>query len=64
MVRIGRYTVYLGILLVAVGLIVGFGVMIMQNSGDAAAPWLALVPVGFLALLLGTVLTQLGGEED
>jgi hypothetical protein len=56
--RFGRAAVYLGIVLVAVGLIGGFGAM-FRNAGDVAVNLLMLVPLGFAALLTGIVVTQL-----
>ena len=55
---IGKATVYLGILMVVAGLVVGFTAMSM-DSDSSAIQWIGLVPLGFLMLLLGTVMTQL-----
>jgi hypothetical protein len=54
---VGKLTIYLGILMVASGLAVGFTGMAIKS--DFAAQWIGLVPLGFLMLLLGTVMTQL-----
>jgi len=54
---IGKATIYLGILMVVAGLAVGFTGMAVRS--DFAAQWIGMVPLGFLMLLLGTVMTQL-----
>jgi hypothetical protein len=56
--RFGQLAVYLGILLVAVGLIGGFAAM-FRDADDLAVNLLVLVPLGFVALLTGVVVTQL-----
>jgi hypothetical protein len=61
--RIGRYTVYLGIVLIAVGLIGGF-VALFQDADSLAVNLLVLVPLGFAALLTGTVVSQLLAPPD
>mgnify|MGYP000541327268 CR=1 FL=1 len=58
MERVGRYTVYFGILLIAVGLVGGFTAL-FQDANSAAVNILILVPLGFVALLAGTVVSQL-----
>ncbi len=63
MVRVGRYTVYLGILLIAVGLIGGFTAL-FQDADSLAVNLLILVPLGFVALLTGTVIAQLATPRD
>ncbi|MEJ2347545.1 MAG: hypothetical protein P8090_19570 [Gammaproteobacteria bacterium] len=55
---LGRYTVFLGIAMIAAGVIVGFSAMFVNPD----SPWvrfIALVPFGFLALLTGTVVSLL-----
>jgi hypothetical protein len=59
----GRYTVYLGIVLVAVGLIGGF-LALFRDADSLAVNMLVLVPVGFAALLTGTVISQLMTPPD
>jgi len=61
--RLGRYTVYLGIVLVAVGLIGGF-LALFRDADSLAVNMLVLVPVGFAALLTGTVISQLMTPPD
>ena len=63
MYRAGRIAIYLGIVLVAVGLIVGFTFMFMGND-DLAKILIGLVPIGFLSLLTGTVTTLLSPPND
>ena len=60
--RVGRIAVWLGIVLIAVGLIVGFTAM-FADSDSVAVNTLGLVPLGFVALLAGTVMTQLSGTS-
>ena len=61
--RLGRYTVYFGILLVATGLIGGF-LALFRDADSLAVNMLVLVPVGFAALLTGTVISQLMTPPD
>jgi hypothetical protein len=63
MYRAGRITIYIGIGLVAVGLIVGFTFMFMGNDGPAKF-LIGLVPIGFLCLLTGMVTTLLSPPKD
>lgn len=58
MERTGRIMVYLGILLIATGLIGGF-LALFQDADGVAVNLLMLVPLGFAALLTGTVISQL-----
>jgi hypothetical protein len=55
----GRFAIYIGIGLIAVGLIVGFTFMFMGND-DQAKFLIGLVPIGFVLLLAGMVTTLLG----
>ncbi|MDH5445592.1 MAG: hypothetical protein OEY52_08535 [Gammaproteobacteria bacterium] len=61
MYQLGRISVYIGILLVIAGMLIGFGSMMLDTDGKAIT-WLGIIPVGFVALLLGTVMTQLSGQ--
>ncbi len=63
MARVGRYTVYFGIILVAVGLIGGF-LALFRDADSLAVNMLILVPLGFAALLTGTVISQLTIPRD
>ena len=58
MARLGRYTVYLGVILIIAGLIGGFTAL-FQDADGVAVNILVLVPLGFIALLAGTVVSQL-----
>ena len=61
--KTGRFAVFAGIALIASGLIIGFGVMFTKADSDAVN-WLGLVPLGFVILLAGTVITQLTRPND
>ena len=61
--RLGRFAVYLGIILVVLGLVAGFGAMIIDQD-SLGIQWLAAVPVGFVVLLAGTVMAQLSRPND
>ena len=63
MARVGRYTVYFGIILIAVGLIGGF-LALFRDADSLAVNILILVPLGFVALLTGTVIAQLTTPRD
>ena len=53
---------YTGVVLIALGLILGFGMMFGDNDGQAET-WLSIVPLGFVILLAGTVASQLSHQE-
>ncbi len=55
--KLGVISVLLGLALSIVGLIVGFTLAIGSGTGEQ---WFTLVPFGFVFLLLGVTLTQLG----
>jgi len=55
---VGTITVYAGIIMTILGLVMGFGAMYV-DSDSSAIQWIGLVPVGFALLMLGTVMTQL-----
>ena len=63
MYRAGRIAIYIGIGLVAAGLIIGFTLMFMGND-DQAKLFIGLVPIGFVSLLAGTVTTLLSPPRD
>ena len=63
MAHVGRYTVYFGIILIAVGLIGGF-LALFRDADSLAVNILILVPLGFVALLTGTVIAQLAIPRD
>lgn len=58
--NLGRYTVFLGIFMIAVGLLFGFGAMFI-NPDSWFVRAIGLIPVGFVFLLTGTVVSLLGG---
>ncbi len=62
MYQVGLVAVYLGIILITAGMLVGFGAMWLDADGHAIN-WLGIVPIGFVVLLLGTVMTQLSGSS-
>jgi len=62
MYKLGRIAVYIGILLITLGILVGFAAMWLDADGQAVN-WLGIVPIGFVVLLLGTVMTQLSGSS-
>ncbi len=53
--KLGVFTTTTGLILVIVGLAVGFWKMF--GHSDTALFWLSLIPFGFLGLLLGITLT-------
>jgi uncharacterized membrane protein YccC len=55
--RFGVISVLLGLVLSIVGLVVGFTLAIGSGTGEE---WFTLVPFGFMLLLLGVTMTQLG----
>ena len=57
--RIGVTFVWTGIISTAVGLIVGFA-QLPSGDGEKVGFWLAMIPVGFLLLMVGMTITQLG----
>ena len=59
----GRVTIYIGIILTAIGLIIGFTAMFMDRD-NLAKMLLGLVPIGFVLMLAGTVTTQLSAPKD
>ncbi|MDQ1315176.1 MAG: hypothetical protein QG662_1285 [Pseudomonadota bacterium] len=59
--KLGVITTLLGLILSVVGLIVGFWKML--NGSENAEIWLALVPFGFVGLLLGVTMTQLSNKQ-
>ena len=61
--RLGRYTVYFGVVLIAVGMIGGF-LALFRDADSLAVNILILVPIGFVALLTGTVIAQLMTPSD
>ena len=60
--KLGVITTLLGLILSVVGLAVGFWEMLHGNGN--AQEWLSLVPLGFVGLMLGVVLTQLSNKKQ
>jgi len=54
----GTVLVWLSILLIAVGMLVGFGGM-LAGAGEELMQLIVLVPWGFLLLMTGTAMAQL-----
>ena len=54
---------YLGVILIVLGMIAGFGAMLVKQD-SAGIQWLGVVPVGFVVLLAGTVMSQLSRPDD
>ena len=61
--QVGRVTIYIGIALTVIGMIVGFTAMFM-DSDNLAKVFIGLVPIGFVLLLAGTVATQLSAPKS
>ena len=55
--KLGVISVLLGLVFSVVGLAVGLTLAISRGTGQE---WFTLVPFGFVLLLLGVTLTQLG----
>jgi hypothetical protein len=55
--KLGVISVLLGLVFSVVGLAVGFTLAISRGTGQE---WFTLVPFGFVLLLLGVTITQLG----
>ncbi|MGM0412013.1 MAG: hypothetical protein ACQERG_01710 [Pseudomonadota bacterium] len=58
----GTVLVWLSILLIVVGMVVGFGGM-LAGAGDEWVRLIVLVPWGFLLLMTGTAMAQLSGRR-
>jgi len=56
--KAGRFAVWLGVFLTALGLLVGFPLLFMGHT-DQAMKFLTAVPFGFLSLFSGIVATLL-----
>ena len=60
--RAGRLMVILGIALIALGLVLGFGLLFL-DADHPAVDLLGLVPLGFLVLFSGVVATLFGRPD-
>jgi len=63
MYQVGKITIYIGIALTIIGMLVGFTAMFM-DSDNLAKFFIGLVPIGFVLLLTGTVATQLSAPNN
>jgi hypothetical protein len=61
--KFGMFSLYLGLVLGAIGLIGGFGLM-FAGSDVWAKPLIAMVPIGFLLMFTGVVTTLLHSPAD
>jgi CDP-diglyceride synthetase len=61
--RLGRITTWSGVILTAIGLVGGFG-LIWLNQHQLAKMFLMLTPLGFLLLLTGVATAFLSGETE
>jgi uncharacterized membrane protein len=59
----GRVAVFVGILMTALGIIIGFTAMFM-NADRQAVFWLGIIPLGFVVMLAGTVTSQPARPKD
>ncbi len=60
--RVGRIALWAGFSFSLIGLFGGFGAMFIDVS-SRAVNLLALVPLGFILLMLGVVMTQMSRPE-
>jgi hypothetical protein len=61
--KAGRFAVIAGILLIVIGMVIGF--TLLCNEGQNAVIWLGtIIPVGFIVLLTGMVTTLLSQRSD
>ena len=61
--KAGKYAVIAGILLIVVGMVIGFTLLIKE--GENAIIWLGtIIPVGFVILLTGTLTSLLSHSDD
>ena len=58
-----RVAVFVGILMIALGFIIGFNALFM-NADRQAVVWLGVIPLGFVVMLAGTVTSQLTQPKD
>jgi len=52
-VLIGKIVLYLGLLITAVGLVFGFGIMFQGDNDELAKLFLMSIPFGFVVLFTG-----------
>ena len=61
--KVGKYAVIAGILLIVIGMVIGF--TLLFKGGENAIIWLGtIIPVGFIILLTGTVTSLLSHTDE
>ena len=61
--KAGRFAVIAGILLIVIGMVIGF--TLLFNESENAIIWLgSIIPLGFIVLLTGMVTTLLSQRSD
>ena len=61
--KAGRFAVIAGILLIVIGMVIGFTFLFKENEN--AIIWLGtIIPLGFIVLLTGMVTTLLSQRSD
>ena len=61
--KAGRFAVIAGILLIVIGMVIGF--TLLFKEGENAIIWLGtIIPLGFIVLLTGMVTTLLSERND
>ncbi len=61
--KAGRFAVIAGILLIVIGMVIGF--TLLFKEGEKAIIWLGtIIPLGFIVLLTGMVTTLLSERND
>ncbi|MDH5371051.1 MAG: hypothetical protein OEW99_13575 [Gammaproteobacteria bacterium] len=61
--KAGRFAVIAGILLIVIGMVIGFTLLFKENEN--AIIWLGtIIPLGFIVLLTGMVTTLLSQRSD
>ncbi|MEJ2308871.1 MAG: hypothetical protein P8Z78_06060 [Gammaproteobacteria bacterium] len=61
--RFGVFATVAGILLIAAGMLIGFG-LLMLDKDDLAIFFLGTIPLGFVLLLTGVTTTQLSRPDN
>ena len=61
--RVGKITIYIGIALTVIGMVIVFTAL-FKDLDNLAKFFIGLVPIGFVLLLAGTVATQLSAPSS